>query len=490
MNTLPDILTYHIIGFVSSNMGIFASLISRDFHSLYRKFYGDCKTSVLCCLHNPSTYRFSNLNIPIQRCITLAAFYGFLDTLKLLYYPDHYISEIISIKAAQGARINVLSWCFDKFFIMDSVVSEQAAAFGNLDTLKWLYDKKYHFDEKTFRSALYFGDNKVLDWLYSLNLFSENLWNNDIMDCIFTILIIKNKLDSLIWLKNHNFLIDKKNFHYSKFAADYGHISILQWLYSNQFSFDQDIVNYSIKHGIDVFLWCINHNFTYSVSNIIDLALEHNNIHVIKWCVDNDVIHDFHYLCESAIQINDVYIIDYLNDNKLFDINNHCNSIKNCNSTVLLWIINVFGVSTLIYNNVCQIHILELLLIHNIRISNDDIYLYISKEFTLFQSSYLLSYIQIHNIVDLDWNKKIFKDLSLVQYLTNDLVVQNNLDSLIWLFENGCPIHNSNIVKDACYFGNVIILDWCIKHNIHVDKYLCLSSKNMNIIRWFLSHHC
>ncbi len=219
------------------------------------------------------------------------------------------------------------------------IICSMLAFVGNLELLKYACSKLCPVSSYVSSCAIYNGHVGVLDWIIRgnseilidslsagvnlgtgghTNIF-ELLLENDIIMCIGTIIYnatIKGHLHMLQFIQQHYFYKDKFYTHTtdsSQYAAQYGHLHILQWFYDNKYQLNDNCCLIAADCGqIKVLDWTLKHNIFTEFTDY-GIIVQNGHIEVLQWLFDNNFkLNDT--ICKLAVEYNQNFILKWAHE--------------------------------------------------------------------------------------------------------------------------------------------------------------------------------
>ncbi len=218
------------------------------------------------------------------------------------------------------------------------IICSMLAFVGNLELLKYACSKLCPVSSYVSSCAIYNGHVDVLDWSRCnseipidpgsagvnlgtgghTNVFEWLLENNAII-CIGTIIYnatIKGHLHMLQFIQQHD-LYKEKFYTYttdsSQYAAQYGHIHILQWFYDNKYHLNDNYCLIAADSGqIKVLDWALKHHMFIEFTDY-EIIVQNGHIEVLQWLIDNNFKLNT-MICKLAVEYNQTDILKWAHE--------------------------------------------------------------------------------------------------------------------------------------------------------------------------------
>ncbi len=219
----------------------------------------------------------------------------------------------------------------------NNLMCSMLAFVGNLELLNYAYCKSCPITAEVFYGAIYNGHIDVLDWFEANTLkkhtdlrYREILANlgggghikcfewlmesehNIYIDIIVYNATIKGHLHMLKYIEKFNSTISICNHSddASQYAAQYGHLNILQWFYDNNFPLGENYCLMAADYGqIKILDWALKNNIYVDFTDH-EIIIQNGHVDVLQWLLDHNYkIND--NICNWAEKYNQNDILNW-----------------------------------------------------------------------------------------------------------------------------------------------------------------------------------
>jgi len=221
-------------------------------------------------------YLYSLNSTSIYGASNAAAKAGHLDILKFAYERGETIMHNFVCK-----HLHILKWLIDNKHIRpNATISQMVALTGNLECLQLLHANGYPiFTEVVFAEAIRGGNIDMIKWLRDnkcpYNRSTSGYYSHDRL-----IKMITTGLPILKLLIELEYFFDDSLCNY---AAYYGNLEVLNYLYMSGFKLNKKVIEYAAAQGhLHIIIWVREHGCEWDSEAC--LATVHNNhLDVLRW---------------------------------------------------------------------------------------------------------------------------------------------------------------------------------------------------------------
>lgn len=279
------------------------------------------------------------------------------------------------------------------------------------------------------------------------------------------------------WLYSKGCPLDK---YVSISAASNGHTNLLEWLHEKKCELDKHVCNAAVGGITADRKGCWDSN--------IDKTTNGGHFDTLMWLIENECPIDYNDIVSAAIRNNHIGILEWVRVNKHFDFNGknflsneaiqggHIDVLKYLHKNGVNWDIDseplycaaTYGYVDIMeyaFQNGCKLPEKEAFSLCDIGAHNCNLN--------------VIKWARKHGC---HWNEKTFSYAAMY----------NDIEMVKWFYENGCPWDEETSYV-AAMFGNFDVLKWVSDRGCPWSKDLCIAatdSGHLDIIIWACENGC
>lgn len=208
--------------------------------------------------------------------------------------------------AAKNNRLSALKWMHANNFPWDARTFSEAAKRGDMPMLQWLHAQGCPWDARTCLRAAQYGQLHALQWLRARGC----PW--DAADICSQSTLYATCLNVLPWLKEQGCTVDDR---VMTGAIRHGHVSVIQWLYANNWPVSQT----QYQTAIDVddsleLMKCLHSNGEPLTPAVALHAAQRDRPRIFRWLIDNSCPFDVATCLAAAEAVDSDDILNIIHE--------------------------------------------------------------------------------------------------------------------------------------------------------------------------------